>query len=159
VTGLLHYEDFAAGQVYDLGTHTMTQDEIVAFAREFDPQPQHLDPEAAKHSILGGLAASGWHLCALAMRMIVEGLLARAASLGAPGVEEVQWRRPVLACDCLRAELEVLETRGSSRPERGFVRVRLSMHRAAKDAPEERVMMFVSTIMIGRRPSPIPQAN
>jgi acyl dehydratase len=103
--------------------------------------------------MLGGLAASGWHLCALAMRAIVEGLLSRAASLGAPGVEEVQWRRPVLAGESLRAELEVLETRASSRPERGFLRVRFSMYRVAKDAAEERVMMFVPTIMIGRRPS------
>jgi acyl dehydratase len=153
MTDFLHFEDFKAGQVYDLGTHTMTPDEIVAFAREFDPQPQHLDPEAAKHSMLGGLAASGWHLCALAMRTIVDGLLKRAASLGAPGVEDVQWRRPVLAGDRLRMTLEVLETRESSRPERGFVRVRFTMYRAARDVAEERVMLFVSTIMVGCRPS------
>ena len=150
MTDFLHFEDFAAGQVYDLGTHTMTPDEIIAFAREFDPQPQHLDPEAAKHSMLGGLAASGWHLCALAIRMIVDGLFSRAASLGAPGVEEVQWRRPVRVGDALRLEAEVLETRISSRPDRGYVRMRFNMWRASETGESERVMMFVSTAMLGR---------
>ena len=146
MTELLHFEDFAVGQVYPLGTHTLAPEEIIAFAREFDPQPQHLDPQAAAESMLGGLAASGWHLCALAMRMIVDGLFGRAASLGAPGVEEVQWRKPVRAGDSLRLETEVLETRGSSRSDRGYVRMRFSMWRG-----DERVMMFVSTAMLGRK--------
>jgi len=78
----LYFEDFTAGQVYSLGAHRITAEEIIDFAREFDPQPQHLDPEAAKASILRGLAASGWHLSALAMRMIVDGLFSRTASMG-----------------------------------------------------------------------------
>ena len=146
MTALLHFEDFHAGQVFDLGTHVVTPEEIVSYALEFDPQPQHLDADAAKHSLLGGLAASGWQLCAIAMRMIYDRLLYRTASLGSPGVEEVQWRRPVLAGDTLRAEFEVLETRGSSRPERGFLRVRFSFHRGG-----ERVMTFTSAVMVGRR--------
>ena len=103
----LHFEDFRTGQIYSLGEHRITADEIIEFASEFDPQPQHLDPEAAKASILGALAASGWHLCALCMRMIVDGLFSRCASMGAPGVEEVQWRKPVYAGDVVQLEAEV----------------------------------------------------
>lgn len=150
MTDLLHFEDFAAGQVYALGTHVLTADEIVEFAQQFDPQPQHLDPAAAK-DLLGGLAASGWHLCALAMRMIVDGLFGRAASLGAPGVEDVQWRKPVRAGDRLSLDAEVLETRPSSRAGRGYVRFRFSMRRANEGGNGERVMMFVSTAMFALR--------
>src|SRR5436305_5960605 len=114
----LYFEDFRAGQTHGLGEHRISAEEIIEFASEFDPQPQHLDPEAAKASILGGLAASGWHLCALAMRMIVDGLLGRTASMGSPGVDDVQSRRPVYAGDDLRLEAEVLETRPSSRADR-----------------------------------------
>jgi acyl dehydratase len=149
-----HFEDFDIGEVYGLGTRVLTAEEIIAFAREFDPQPQHTDPEAAKHSMLKGLAASGWHLCAIGMRAIVDGLLIQSASLGAPGVEEVQWRRPVRAGDILRMDMEVLGKRPSSRPERGFVTFRFSMYRVKDDAEDERVMMFVTPIMIGTRPSP-----
>ena len=150
MTDLLHYEDFLAGQVFDLGTHILSTQEIVDFASEFDPQPQHLDPNAAK-DILGGLAASGWHLCALAMRMLVDRLFIRATSLGAPGVEEVQWRRPVRAGDSLRLEGEVLETRLSSKPDRGFVRFRFNMWRANAGTDRERVMFFSCSVMFGRR--------
>ncbi|MSP94378.1 MAG: MaoC family dehydratase [Alphaproteobacteria bacterium] len=145
---LLHFEDFAEGQVYDLGTHRIEAEEIIAYAREFDPQPQHLDAEAAKSSLLGGLAASGWQLCALAMRMIVDGLLHRADSQGSPGVDEVQWRRPVLAGDALHLTGKVLGVRASSKSDRGFVKFRFEMHRAG-----QMVMMFESAIIIGRRSS------
>ena len=150
---LLHFEDFRAGQSFALGTHRITEEQIIDFAREFDPQPQHVSPQAARESMLGGLAASGWHLCALAMRMIVDGLFNRSASLGAPGVEEVQWRRPVRAGDVLRFDCEVLETRGSSRPERGFVRFRFSMWRTKQSGEDERVMMFTCSVMFRRRAS------
>src|SRR3982751_1947270 len=123
MTDLLHFEDFRAGQVFPLGTHVLTVDEIMEFAREYDPQPQHLHTDA-QTDILGGHAASGWHLCALAMRMMVDGLFIRATSLGAPGVDEIQWRKPVRAGDALTLEAEVLDTRVSSRPDRGFVRFR-----------------------------------
>jgi acyl dehydratase len=147
---LLHFEDFRAGQIFALGTHTLTPEEMIDYAREFDPQPQHLDPAAAK-DLLGGLAASGWYLCALAMRMMVDGLFIRSTSLGAPGVDEVQWRRPVRAGDSLRVDGEVLDMRDSSRPERGFVRFRFSMWRAKEPGEDERVMMFTCSVMFGRR--------
>ena len=151
MTDLLHFEDFRAGQMFELGTHTLSAEEMIEFAREFDPQPQHLDPEAARHSMLGGLAASGWYLCALAMRMMVDGLFNRSTSLGGPGVDDVQWRRPVRAGDRVHLNCEVLETRGSSRPERGFVRFRFSMWRIVDGGNDERVMMFVCSVMFARR--------
>jgi acyl dehydratase len=148
---LLHFEDFRSGQIFRLGRLTLTAEEVIAFAREFDPQPQHTDPQAAKHSMLGGLAASGWHLGALAMRMMVDGLFIRATSMGAPGVDEIQWRRPVLVGDTIRLEGEVLDTRLSSRPDRGFVRFRFSMLREEERRNGELVMMFVCSVMFRRR--------
>lgn len=150
MTDLLHFEDFRVGQIFALGTHTLAPEEMIDYAREFDPQPQHLDPAAAK-DLLGGLAASGWYLCALAMRMMVDGLFIRSTSLGAPGVDEVQWRRPVRAGDSLRVDGEVLDMRDSSRPERGFVRFRFSMWRPKENGEDERVMMFTCSVMFGRR--------
>ena len=150
-SGRLHFEDFYAGQIFSLGTHEITADEIVEFASEFDPQPQHLDPIAAKSSMLGGLAASGWHLCALAMRMMVDGLFHKAASMGSPGVEEVQWRRPVYAGDLLQLSAEVLDTRLSSRSDRGYVRFRFTMSRTGMTGEPEKVMIFVSPVIVGRK--------
>ena len=147
----LHFEDFHAGQVFSLGTHRLTADQIIDFAKEFDPQPQHLDPEAAKSSILGGLAASGWHLCALCMRMTVDGLFVRCASMGAPGVEEVQWRRPAYAGDLLQLEAEVMGSRTSSRPDRGYIKWRFSLSRLDASGEPVRVMIFESTVIMGRK--------
>src|SRR5258706_10520795 len=101
MTDLLHFEDFRAGQIFALGTHTLTPEEMIDYARDFDPQPQHLDPEAAK-DLLGGLAASGWDLFAVAIRMMVDGVFNRSTKLGAAGVDGVQWPRPVRAGDGLR---------------------------------------------------------
>src|SRR6185369_3845580 len=145
MTDFLYFEDFRAGHIFPLGTHVLKAEEIMDFALEYDPQPQHLDAGAAS-DILGGHAASGWHLCALAMRMMVDGLFIRSSSLGAPGVDELQWRKPVRAGDDLRLEAEVLDMRDSSKPDRGFVRFRFSMWR-----DDERVMMFICSVMFGRR--------
>jgi acyl dehydratase len=101
--------------------------------------------------MLGGLAASGWLLGALAMRMMVDGLFIRAAAMGAPGVDEIQWRKPVLVGDRVRMEGEVLDTRLSSRPDRGFVRFRFSMSRDEEKRDGELVMMFVCSVMFRRR--------
>src|SRR5207237_3390517 len=138
----LYFEDFRSGQIFSLGEHRISAEEIIEFASEFDPQPQHLDPEAAKASILGALAASGWHLCALCMRMIVDGLFFRCASRGAPGVEEVQWRQPVYAGDVVQLEAEVLRARESSRPDRGYVQWRFFLWRLSAVGRRVRVMVL-----------------
>lgn len=120
--GLLYFEDFEPGMVFDLGERGLSKEEIVAFAREFDPQPFHVDEEAANGSSFGGLIASGWHTAAVFMRLYADSLLSRAASMGSPGVEELRWLRPVRPGDTLRARLTVLDTTPSERnPNRGTV--------------------------------------
>jgi acyl dehydratase len=122
------FEDFEPGQVYELGTKTVTEDEIVAFAREFDPQPFHTDPEAAKESVFGGLIASGWHTGAMWMRLYVDSMLGAATAQGSPGIEELRWLAPVRPGDTLHGRLTVLETMPSERrPDRGTVRIRGEM--------------------------------
>jgi acyl dehydratase len=124
----LHFDDLAPGQVYPLGRRTLSRDEIVAFARAWDPQPFHLDEEEGEASPYGGLIASGWHTVCVYMRLFVDGLLSRAAALGSPGVDEVRWLRPVRPGDTLDARIEILEVRPSrSRPDRGSVRARCVM--------------------------------
>ena len=91
----LHWEDFQPGAVAIYGPRLVTREEIVAFAAEFDPQPMHLDEAAASATLLGGLAASGWHTCCLLMRIIADGFVLDANSMGAPGVEEARWLRPL----------------------------------------------------------------
>lgn len=116
------FEDFVEGQTIDCGTRTLSRDEIVAFAEEFDPQPFHLDETAAKDSLLGGLAASGWHTCATMMRMMCDAYLLETASEGGPGVDEVRWRGPVSPDTPLSLSATVLATRASkSKPAIGIV--------------------------------------
>ena len=118
---LLHFEDFAVGQVIDLGSHAVTAAEIREFATEFDPQPFHLDEAAGKASILGGLAASGWHVCAMFMRLLADGWLNKSASMGSNGVPEVKWLKPVLAGETLSGSVTIVSKRVSSkRPEIGI---------------------------------------
>ncbi|HEV7251584.1 MAG TPA: MaoC family dehydratase [Mesorhizobium sp.] len=119
------FEDFLPGVSFALGPKLVTAEEIVAFAREFDPQPFHLDEAAGRESILGGLAASGWHVCAMFMRMMCDSYLLDATSQGAPGIEEARWKRPVLAGDTLSGKSTVQSARASnSRPEIGIVSFR-----------------------------------
>src|SRR5688572_5488007 len=124
----LYWEDLQAGQVVELGNHTVSEDEIVAFARQWDPQPFHVDPEAARGSVFGGLIASGWHTGAMWMRLYVDSLLDGAASMGSPGIEELRWLAPVRPGDTLAGRLTVLEATPSERhPGRGTVRIRGEM--------------------------------
>lgn len=124
------FEDLTAGRMFDLGTTVVDRDEMIAFARRFDPQPFHLDEQAAASSIFGGLAASGWFTAGLWMRAYVDGVLSRATALGSPGGEEISWPAPVFAGDALRASMRVLEARRSrSRPEMGLVKLRALLHR------------------------------
>ncbi len=123
-----YFEDFAPGQVYELGSTTVTEEEIVAFARRWDPQPFHVDPEAAAASVFGGLIASGWHTGAMWMRLYVDSLLDGAASMGSPGIEELRWLAPVRPGDTLHARLTVVEaTPSERRPDRGTIRSRAEM--------------------------------
>ena len=119
------YEDFHEGRVFELGPVVVTAGEIVEFAREFDAQPMHLDEAAGKASILGGLAASGWHLAALMMRMMTESYVLNSTSEGAPGVDVLQWKRPLLAGNSFGGTSTVLSRRlSSSRPGVGLVAMR-----------------------------------
>lgn len=118
----LHFEDFKVGQVIPLGTRYVTAEEIVEFARQFDPQPFHLDEIAGERSIYGGLIASGWHTCAMVMRMACDTYLLDSSSSGSPGFDELRWLKPVRAGDTIRAEFEVVEILPSrTRPDRGLV--------------------------------------
>ena len=117
-----YFEDFTPGLVFELGSVTVTDDEIVDFATRFDPQPFHIDAAAAADSIYGGLIASGWHSCSMLMRLMVDGLIGDSASLGSPGMDEVRWPAPVRPGDTLTGTATVLAARRSeSKPDRGIV--------------------------------------
>jgi acyl dehydratase len=146
----IHFDDFAPGQVYPLGQRTLTRDEIVAFARDWDPQPFHLDQQAAAKSIYGGLIASGWHTVCVFMRLFADGLLNRSAALGSPGVDEIRWLRPVRPGDTLDARVEVLEVRPSrSKPDRGIVR----LHSLIINQHQEEILSFIANVMFRRHPA------
>ena len=118
-----YFEDLAPGTVLEFGDAEMTAAAIIEFARQFDPQPFHLDPEAAKHSLCGGLCASGWHTASVMMRLWVDNYLSPEASLGSPGVDEVRWHRPVFPGDRLKCRIEILDaTPSRSKPFMGTVR-------------------------------------
>jgi len=122
---LLYWEDFREGEVREFGRTTVKHDDIVRFASEFDPQPFHLDDAAAAHSIFGGLIASGWHTAAIALRMMCDEYLLRAASLGSPGLDSLKWLLPVRPGDTLSMRLTVLEKRPlESKPGIGLVKIR-----------------------------------
>jgi len=117
-----YFEDYVAGSVYEFGSVTVEQDEVIAFARRFDPQVFHVDPESAKGTIYGGLIASGWHTAVLMMRLFVDHYLSKVASLGSPGVDELRWNKPVRPGDELAIRVTVQETKRSrSKPDRGIV--------------------------------------
>ena len=147
---MLYYEDLDSGQALEFGDHTVTRDEIVEFARQFDPQPFHLDEEAAAAGPFGGLVASGWHTAAIFMRMYVDAVLARTASMGSPGVEELRWLVPVRPGDTLRGRARLLEARPSStNPERGTIRSKLE----CLNQDGQVVMTMTARGFIRRRPA------
>lgn len=146
-TVTIHFEDFAPGQEFDLGTVTVDEDEMIAFARRFDPQPFHVDPDAAKDTPFGGLIASGWFTSSLFMRLYVDAVLSDAASHGSPGGEDLRWLAPVYAGDVLRGKLTVLEVYPSSkRPDRGTAVISGEMYR-----DDEPVMSMRFRGLFGRR--------
>ena len=151
----LHWEDFTPGRVFEHGPRRLPRDEMVAFAAEFDPQPMHLDEEAARLSMLGGLAASGWYACCILMRMCVDAFVGNSNSMGAPGVEEVRWLLPIRPDDELTLRASALETRASkSRPDMGFVRFEFGLF----DAQRRRAMTLTTSLMLERREKAVPEA-
>jgi acyl dehydratase len=145
---LLHFEDFEPGEVAAYGEHRLTREEVLAFASEYDPQPFHLDDEAARDTLLGGLAASGWHACSILMRLNCDGFLNRSSSMGAPGIDEVKWLKPLRPGVMLSVRRHCLEARTSrSRPELGLVKFRFELV-AGQD---EVVMTQTGSILFRRR--------
>jgi len=117
------WEDFKVGEVEQIGGKKVERDEVIDFARQFDPQPFHVDEAAAKQSMYGGLIASGWHTCSMVMRMMCDAYLLQSASVGSPGIDNLKWLKPVRPGDTIRARRTTLESRTSkSRPEIGIVR-------------------------------------
>ena len=144
----LSFEDFKPGAIAEYGPRLVTREEIVAFAAEFDPQPMHLDEEAGRDSLLGGLAASGWHTCCLMMRMLVDGFLNDSRSMGAPGVDEVRWLAPLRPDTQILLRTTVIETRVSrSRPEMGFVKMLYEI----LDETGTPIMALTASQIMGRR--------
>jgi acyl dehydratase len=117
-----YFEDYIAGSVYEFGSITVTEEEIIDFAKKYDPQPFHIDHEAAKNSYFGGLISSGWLTTGLMMRLLVDNYVSGVASLGSPGVKELKWLKPVRPGDELSIRVTILEARRSrTKPERGMV--------------------------------------
>lgn len=145
-----YWEDFYPGQVLETGGRSLSEDEIIEFARKYDPQPFHVDSEKAKHTVFGGLIASGWQTASICMRMICDIYLLEAASLGSPGVDEVRWVKPVRPGDTLRLKTTVLETRASaSRPDMGTMRARSEVYNQHGE-----LVMHMSGVGMFRRRSP-----
>jgi acyl dehydratase len=145
-----YFEDVRVGESDALGSHTITEAEMVAFARRYDPQPFHTDPEAARATIFGGLIASGWHTCAIMMRLSVEaGRRNQTVTTGSPGVDSCRWLKPVRPGDTLTGRSEVLETWPSSSKPIGFVRSRIEM----RNQRDEIVLALVGLAMYRRRGS------
>src|SRR3954469_14121340 len=152
---MLYFEDFSEGQVFELGEVTLSEDEILEFARRYDPQPFHVDPAAARQSMYGGLIASGWQTSSVYMSLLVRGLLrgagrvAAPASLGSAGIDELRWLKPVRPGDRLRARLTVTSLKPSSKhPDRGTVFNLGELF----NQQGERVFFVRSSGMFARRP-------
>ncbi|RMC92960.1 MaoC family dehydratase [Aquitalea palustris] len=148
---MLYFEDLTPGRLFHTASHTLTQDEIIQFARQFDPQPFHTDPEAAKTSVFDGLAASGWHTSSLTMRLITASELKEVANgLIGMGIKDMRWPQPTRPGDTLRAEIEVLTgKRSSSQPGFGVVQLRWT----TRNQRDEIAMQLETAIWVACRPA------
>lgn len=143
-----HWEDFTVGMQMSFGPSPVGREEVIRFAKDFDPQPFHLSEEAGKASLFGGLAASGWHTAGIVMRLMCDGFILNSSSLGSPGLDSLKWLKPVLVGDELRARMTVLATRPmNSKPKVGLVQTRWE----AVNQRDEVVMLIESWAMFGRR--------
>ena len=146
---VIWWEDFRVGDSSEMGRHTFTEEEILAFGRQFDPQAFHADSAAAQHTVFGGLIASGWHTCAVGMRLMVESYLQKTVSLGSPGVDTIRWLKPVRPGDTLAYRRTVLQSRASTK-RKG---VGLVKHRyEAQNQAGELVLTMEGWGMFGRKP-------
>lgn len=138
----LYFDDIEEGHRRELGSYTVPREEMMEFARRYDPQPIHVDEEAASESIFGGVIASGWYTASVCMRLLVDEFLGEAASMGSLGLDELRWQTPVRAGDTLTVSNEILETRRSeSRDDRGYVRNKTIAH----NQDGEEVLVWVAT--------------
>lgn len=145
-----YFEDYVPGLTVDCGTVSISEPEIIAFAKEYDPQPFHVDPVGAVDGPFGGLIASGWHVCAAGMRMLTEQILGCSHALGSPGIENVRWLKPVRAGDTLAYRVIVAASRPSaSRPGTGLVKHRWE----ARNQAGELALTLEGWILVRRRPS------
>jgi acyl dehydratase len=146
-----YFEDFHLGEKSDLGSHHVTEAEMLAFARDYDPQRIHTDRDFATRMHFGGLIASGWNTCAIFMRLFVDALLYESSAIASPGVDSIRWLRPVRAGDVLRGEVVVIEvTPSHSKPDRGLVKHDCVVF----NQDNERVMTLRSLAFFARRPLP-----
>jgi len=146
-----YFEDYKVGNAYNLGTITVTEGEIIEFARRYDPQDFHLDRAKAAASEFGGIIASGWHTISLAMRVYVEHYLSHVASLGSPGIDNIQWPNPVKPGDTMTIRATILEARPSrSKPDRGIVRTRIE----GVNQKDEPVLTMTAVNFLRRRQCP-----
>lgn len=144
---LRHFEDVQVGETAEFGRYPVSAEEVRWFAERYDPQPFHLDEAAARESIFGGLIASGWHTCAMMMRMLCDHKVGDSASIGSPGFEDLAWLTPVRVGDVLRLRTECIDkSRHPRRPDTGFIR-----YRAEVLNQEDTVVMRVTTIGLWRR--------
>lgn len=143
------FEDMTVGQTFDFdGSYRVTRDEIIEFARRFDPQPFHVDESAASKTMYGGLIASGWHTSSIAMRLLCDHFMNSSTGIGSPGVDEIRWVRPVRPDDELSAGMEILEvTPSRSKPDRGTVKHKV----VVTNQKDEVVMTFIGMTMMRRR--------
>jgi acyl dehydratase len=147
-----YWEDFPVGHVLDFGGLPVEREAVLAFARAFDPQPFHLDDDAARESLFGRLSASGWHTCAMTMRMMCDGFLLESASLGSPGIDALRWLKPVYPGDVLRVRMEVQQARVmTSRPQVGLIRALWTV----RNQHEEPVLTMEGWGMYRRRPASV----
>ncbi len=148
---LRYFEDFRVGEVLQVGSHSVSEAEIIDFARQFDPQPFHTDPVKARDSVFGGLVASGWHTASMFMRLMVDGFVAITAnSMGSPGVDKIEWLKPVRPGDTLSGRITIVETTPSkSRADRGTIKTLSEM----VNQHGEVVMTIRAVGFFGRRPS------
>lgn len=146
-----YFEDFTAGDHYRIGPVRFDEENILAFAHQFDPQPFHIDAAAAEKTIYGGLIASGWQVCSATFGALIEAGFLRGGGMGSPGIDELRWQRPVRPGDALDVVVRVLGSRPSrSRGDRGYVDLEI----AALNAADETVMSYrVTEIMRRREPS------